>query len=297
MNDAPFASKPRDRAGLIVAELIEALPFLQRYHRKTVLIKYGGHANGGHEAALSFARDVVLLKQCGVNPVVVHGGGPQIADLLQRLDMPSTFVRGMRVTDADTMNIVEMVLAGSVNKELVSVVHAAGGRAVGLCGKDAALMRVTPADDGALGYVGIPAKVDPQVLHLFRDSDLIPIVAPIGMDEAGNAYNVNADLFAGALAAALQAERLLFLTDVAAVADKSGRPIAHLTPQQARDLIADGTASGGMIPKLETCIKAVEDGVPGVVILDGRTPHAVLLELYTAAGAGTLLGASPSGNF
>ena len=281
--------------------LTEALPFILRYDEKTVVIKYGGHAMGDREVAKNFARDIVLIKQVGVNPVVVHGGGPQIGAMLERLKIGTTFVDGLRVTDAATVEVVEMVLAGSINKQLVSVINEAGGRAVGLSGKDGNLIvakklaRVTRDPDSNiervldLGFVGEPDKVNPQVLQTIIASDLLPIVAPIGTGPDGQTYNINADTSAGAIAGALKAMRLLLLTDVSGVLDRSGHLIPRLSVSQARALIADGTVSGGMIPKIETCIDAVERGVEGVVILDGRVPHSILLELFTDHGAGTLV--------
>ena len=281
--------------------LSEALPYLQRYDRKTVVVKYGGHAMGDKKKAREFAGDMALLKQCGIDPVVVHGGGPQIASLLERLDIKSEFIQGLRVTDEQTMEAVQMVLAGSINKEIVSEINAVGGLGIGLCGKDANLIRVKPLtrtvkDPSSniekaidLGFVGEPDFVTPSVLTLLQGSDIIPVIAPIGADQNGVTYNINADTAAGAVAGALAAERLLLLTDVPGVKDKSGKLIEKLTASEARALIADNVATGGMIPKLETCIDAIERGVKGVVILDGRAPHATLLELFTEHGAGTLI--------
>ncbi len=281
--------------------LTEALPFILRYDGKTVLIKYGGHAMGDRQLAQDFARDIVLIKQVGLNPIVVHGGGPQIADLLDRLKITSSFVDGLRVTDAATVEVVEMVLSGTINKGLVSDINHAGGRAVGLSGKDGNLIvarklerpRKDPSSNIEkvldLGFVGEPHKVSPHVLETILSSDLIPVVAPIGIGEAGETYNINADTAAGAVAGAMGASRLIMLTDVTGVLDKDGELIPKLTVSEARKLIEDGTISGGMIPKIETCMAAIDAGVEGVAILDGRVPHAVLLELFTDRGAGTLI--------
>jgi acetylglutamate kinase len=281
--------------------LSEALPFMKRYAGRTVVVKYGGHAMGEESLFHLFARDVVLLKQVGMNPVVVHGGGPQIGRMLERLKIKSTFVDGLRVTDKETVEIVEMVLAGAINKEIVAAVNKAGGRAIGVCGKDGGLVRArkvtrTRKDPGSrieevldLGFVGEPAHVDPTLLHSFAASDLIPVIAPIGLGEDGETYNINADTVAGAVAGALKAERLLLLTDVKGVLDKNKDLIADMSVADARGYMQDGTISGGMIPKLETCITAVEQGVEAAVVLDGRVPHAVLLEIFTEHGVGTLI--------
>ena len=281
--------------------LTEALPYLQRYDSKTVVVKYGGHAMGNKDRSVEFARDITLLKQCGINPVVVHGGGPQIAGMLDRLNITSEFVQGLRVTTAETMEVVQMVLAGSINKDIVARINAEGGHAVGLCGKDANLITAkavqrTYKDPESniekvmdLGFVGDPESVDTKLLKLFQGTDIIPVIAPVGADKDGNPYNINADTAAGAVAGALKATRLILLTDVAGVKDKDGNFIPKLTVSEAKALIADGTASGGMIPKLETCIHAINNGVDGVVILDGRAPHSLLLELFTEHGAGTLV--------
>ncbi|MEL7544021.1 MAG: acetylglutamate kinase [Pseudomonadota bacterium] len=284
------------------AELLsEALPHMQRYDRQTVVVKYGGHAMGDAELSARFARDIVLLKQSGVNPVVVHGGGPQIGGMLDRLQIKSEFRDGLRVTDDDTISVVEMVLAGSINKSIVAAINAEGGRAVGISGKDGGLMRVRKLQREAhdpdsnlmqvvdLGYVGEPETVDPHVVDILTRSDLIPVIAPTASGPDGATYNVNADTFAGALASAMQAKRLLLLTDVPGVLDKDGGLIPELTADEARALIADDTISGGMIPKIESCLSVIEDGVEAVVILNGKVPHAVLLELLTVHGAGTLL--------
>ncbi|MSO76141.1 MAG: acetylglutamate kinase [Alphaproteobacteria bacterium] len=283
------------------ATLSEALPYLRRYAGANFVVKYGGHAMGEEALAEQFARDIVLLKQVGIHPVVVHGGGPQIGRMLERLSIKSEFVDGLRVTDAATVEIVEMVLAGSINKQLVTAINRAGGRAVGISGKDANLVRArkltrTVRDPDSqiekvldLGFVGEPEHVDPTVLDLFVRSDLIPVVAPTGVGPAGETYNINADTTAGAIAAAMRAARFLLLTDVAGVLDKSGGLIPSMTRGRAEALIADGTIKGGMIPKIQTCLDAVANGVEAAVILDGRVPHAVLLEIFTEHGVGTLI--------
>jgi len=281
--------------------LSAALPYMQRYENKTVVVKYGGHAMGNIELGRAFARDIALLKQSGVNPIVVHGGGPQIGAMLDRMGIESRFEGGLRVTDAKTVEIVEMVLAGSINKEIVALINAEGEWAIGLCGKDGNMVfaekarkRVKDPDSNIervldLGFVGEPAEIDRTLLDLLARSEMIPVLAPVAPGRDGHTYNINADTFAGAIAGAVQAKRLLFLTDVPGVLDKDRRLIDQLTVAQARALIADGTISGGMIPKVETCIYAIEKGVEGVVILNGKTAHAVLLELFTEHGAGTLI--------
>lgn len=272
--------------------LAEALPYLQRYDGATVVVKFGGHAMGDDEAMDAFARDIVLMKQCNVHPVVVHGGGPMINEMLKRLDIPSSFVNGKRVTDAATVEVVEMVLSGRINKRIVQAINGQGGKAVGLSGKDAQLM-VCEKDLGAgnvdLGFVGKPVEVNPAVLRTFLDSDFIPVVAPVGMGRHGETYNVNGDTAAGAIAAAMKADRLVLLTDVSGVKGADGEVLTQLTSDEVRALTASGVIAGGMIPKTETALAAVEGGVRAAVILDGRLPHAVLLELFTAAGAGTLI--------
>jgi acetylglutamate kinase len=275
---------------LKAAVLAEALPYLRRYSGQTVLVKYGGHAMGEAGAEDPFARDIVLLKQVGINPIVVHGGGPQIGLMLQRLGIKSSFVDGLRITDRETMEVVEMVLAGTVNKQLVTAINSAGGCAVGLSGKDGGLIRARKLTrNGAdLGFVGEPERIDDTVLATFRESDIIPVIAPIGVGAGSETYNINADTVAGAVAAAVKASRFLLLTDVPGVLDAQKQLIAELTAAEARRLIADGTISGGMIPKVETCLDAVEGGVEAAVIVDGRVPHAILLELFTE-GAGTLI--------
>jgi len=285
----------------IARVLSEALPHMQRYDEATVVVKYGGHAMGEEELARSFARDIVLLEQTAINPVVVHGGAPQIGDMLARLGIQSQFAHGLRITDAATMEIVEMVLAGSINKQIVGFINAAGGKAVGLTGKDGNMLVARKASrqivdpqsrtemDIDLGFVGEPETVDTTVLDQILGRDLIPVLAPIATSRDGISYNMNADTFAGAIAGALKAKRLLLLTDVPGVLDSSRNLIKQLTADEARRLIAEGTISGGMIPKVETCIYALEAGVEGVVILDGKVPHAVLLELLTDLGSGTLI--------
>jgi len=291
------------KAGVVevARTLSEALPYMRRHSGKTFVIKYGGHAMGDAALAQSFARDVVLIKQVGINPVVVHGGGPQIGAMLERLKIKSSFVDGLRITDAASVEIVEMVLSGLINKRIVTAISAADGTAVGLSGKDGRLiearkLRRTHRDPDSnierildLGFVGEPVKINPGVLKGLERSDAIPVIAPIGVGPGGETYNINADTVAGALAAALGAERLYLLTDVAGVLDRSGALVEELSAQEARALLADGTATGGMIPKLETCLHAVNGGVGAAVILDGRVPHALLLELFTEHGAGTLI--------
>lgn len=279
--------------------LSEALPLMQRYDGATVVIKFGGHAMGDDSAMEQFARDVALLKQCNVNPVIVHGGGPMINDLLKRLGIVSEFVDGKRVTDAATIEVVEMVLSGRINKRIVQAINAVGGKAVGLSGKDANLMICerdvkTIVRDGAevavdLGFVGRPVEVHPEVLRSFLDSAFIPVVAPVGAGRNGETFNINGDTAAGAIAAAMRADRLLLLTDVAGVRDAGGNVLTQLSSTEVRALTASGVIAGGMIPKTETALAAVEGGVRAAVILDGRAPHAVLLELFTAHGAGTLI--------
>ena len=281
--------------------LSEALPYMQRYDEETVVIKYGGHAMGEEHLARAFARDIVLLEQTAINPVVVHGGGPQIEAMLKQVGVESQYAAGLRVTDAKTLEIVEMVLAGSINKNIVGYINEAGGKAVGLCGKDGNMVIarkltrtvVDPDSDIEkvidLGFVGEPDKVDTTVLMQILGRELIPVLAPVAAAVNGGTFNVNADTFAGAIAGALKAKRFLLLTDVPGVLDKSKTLIKELSVDDARRLIADGTISGGMIPKVETCIEALDRGVEGVVILDGKVPHAVLLELFTELGAGTLI--------
>ncbi len=298
MTDAPLPA-----AQLTAETLSEALPYIQRYAGRTVVIKYGGHAMVDEALSEAFARDVVLLKHLGANPVIVHGGGPQIANLLDRLGIQSEFRDGLRVTDDATMEAVEMVLSGPINKSIVRAINAAGGKAVGLSGADGDLMRVSKATRTTrdatsaiekvvdLGYVGEPEKIDISVLNALMDSEkaIIPVIAPVGVGEDGRRYNVNADTAAGAVAAALQAKRLLLLTDVAGVLDKQGELMREIRRDRVDSLMEDGTISGGMIPKLETAAKAVNMGVGGAVILDGRAKHALLMELFTEHGAGTFV--------
>jgi acetylglutamate kinase len=275
--------------------LTEALPYMRRYAGKTFVIKYGGHAMVNKELAGVFAQDIVLLRQVGVNPIVVHGGGPQINQMLDRLQIKSHFIDGLRVTDAATMEVVEMVLAGSTNKHIVSAINAAGGKAVGLSGRDGNLLLATKQvlkKDGQeidLGFVGDPKTVDPHVLKTLAQGGMIPVIAPVSAGEGGETYNINADTAAGTIAAAVGATRLLLLTDVVGVLDKDGKLLENLTVSQVRSLMTDGTISGGMIPKLETCLEAVEGGVEGAVILDGRVPHSLLLEVFTERGVGTFV--------
>ncbi|HSI41870.1 MAG TPA: acetylglutamate kinase [Xanthobacteraceae bacterium] len=281
--------------------LVQALPHMQHYDDAIIVVKYGGHAMGNEQVARDFAQDIVLLEQAGVNPVVVHGGGPQIGAMLAKLGIKSEFAAGLRITDKPTIEIVEMVLAGSINKQIVGFINEAGGKALGLSGRDGNMVvaskvtrSVVDPDSNIeheidLGYVGEPSQIDTMVLDQILGRELIPVLAPIAAGEGGGTFNVNADTFAGAIAGALGAKRLLLLTDVPGVLDRDKRLIKELTIAEARGLIADGTISGGMIPKVETCIYALERGVEGVVILDGKVPHAVLLELLTDHGAGTLI--------
>ena len=295
MNSA--AATPTDPA-IRAAILGEALPYLRRYTGQTVLVKYGGHAMADGGVDDPFARDIVLLQQVGIHPIVVHGGGPQIGQMLQRLGIKSSFVDGLRVTDRETMEVVEMVLAGPINKQLVAEINAVGGCAVGLTGKDGGLIRArkvtrSRTENGVrvevdLGLVGEPERVDERVLTTLRQSGIIPVIAPIGFGAGGATYNINSDTVAGAVAAAVKAQRFMLLTDVPGVLDADKRLILELSAREARRLIADGTISGGMIPKVETCLAAIEGGVAAAVILDGRVPHAILLELFTG-GAGTLI--------
>ena len=281
--------------------LSEALPYMQRYDEEIVVVKYGGHAMGEEHLAREFAKDIVLLEQTAINPVVVHGGGPQIEAMLKRIGVQSQYAAGLRITDATTLEVVEMVLAGLINKQMVGHINEAGGKAVGLCGKDGNMLVArkltrTVVDPDShiekiidLGFVGEPEKVDTTVLSEILGRQLIPVLAPVAAAANGGTFNVNADTFAGAIAGALHAKRFLLLTDVPGVLDKSKTLIKELSVDDARRLIADGTISGGMIPKVETCIYALDQGVEGVVILDGKVPHAVLLELFTELGSGTLI--------
>ncbi|MEL6235184.1 MAG: acetylglutamate kinase [Pseudomonadota bacterium] len=281
--------------------LSEALPYLRRYDGATVVIKLGGHAMGDDRTMAAFARDVVLMKQCNVNPVIVHGGGPQIGEMLERLAIRSEFVSGLRVTDEATVEVVEMVLSGRINKRIVQAINAEGGKAVGLSGKDANLVicekatrtvrdpesRIEKVLD--LGLVGRPVETHTEVLRTFLQSDFIPVLAPVGAGRAGETYNVNGDTFAGAIAGGMQAERLLLLTDVAGVKDAEGAVLTKLSRAEVEALTEDGVIAGGMIPKTQTALAALADGVGAVVILDGRAPHAVLLELFTEHGAGSMI--------
>lgn len=281
--------------------LSKALPYMQRYENKTVVVKYGGNAMGDPELGQAFARDIALLKQSGINPIVVHGGGPQIGSMLNKMGIESRFEGGLRVTDRATVEIVEMVLAGSINKEIVALINAEGEWAIGLCGKDGNMVFAEKAHKTVidpdssiekivdLGFVGEIVEVDRTLIDLLAKSEMIPVIAPVAPGRDGHTYNINADTFAGAIAGSLNAKRLLFLTDVPGVLDRQGNLIKELSVAQARQLMEDGTISGGMIPKVETCIQAIEGGVEGVVILNGKTAHAVLLELFTEQGAGTLI--------
>lgn len=281
--------------------LTEALPYMRRYAGHTFVIKYGGHAMGDDSLAGVFARDVVLLKQVGINPVIVHGGGPQIGAMLDRLKIQSEFVDGLRVTDGATVGVVEMVLSGQINKQIVASIGAAGGRAVGLSGKDARLITVeklrrTTRDPDSniekvidLGFVGDPKDIDVHILNALRDTDIIPVIAPLGLDADGQTFNINADTVAGAIAGALKATRLLLLTDVEGVLDKDKQLIPEMTLADAAAFRKDGTLTGGMIPKVETCVEAVQAGVDASVIIDGRVPHGILLEIFTEHGSGTLI--------
>ncbi|MDX1738809.1 MAG: acetylglutamate kinase [Alphaproteobacteria bacterium] len=286
-----------EKAGL----LTEALPFMRRYTGKNIVIKYGGHAMGSEELSRKFARDVVLLRQVGINPIVVHGGGPQIGAMLKKIQKTSEFVDGLRVTDQETVEIAEMVLCGNINKSIVANLEAEGGRAVGVSGKDGALIKAkklerTIVDPDSniekvidLGFVGEPTSVDPSLINVLIESEFIPVIAPIGFGEDNRTYNINADTAAGAIAGGTGARRLLLLTDVPGVLDKNGELIRELTVSQAKDLIKDGTITGGMIPKVETCFKAIEEGADAAVIQDGRIAHVILLEIFTEMGAGTLI--------
>jgi acetylglutamate kinase len=281
--------------------LAQALPYLRRYAGATVVVKYGGHAMGEEHLAIEFGRDIALLKQVGINPVVVHGGGPQINAMLKRLAITSTFIDGLRVTDAAMVEVVEMVLAGTVNKYVAGLITQAGALAVGVCGKDGGMIRArkltrTKVDPGSniekvldLGFVGEPSAVDVRVIHALTGGGLVPVIAPVGLGDDGQTFNINADTVASAVAGALHAERLLMLTDVAGVLDKDKNLIDTLTLSEVRERIEDGTITDGMIPKVECCVDAVRQGVRGAVILDGRVPHACLLELFTEAGPGTLV--------
>ena len=294
--------KQRQENWLARADILtEALPYMRRHAGKAVVVKYGGHAMGDASLSAAFARDIVLMRQVGINVIVVHGGGPQIGAMLNRVGVESEFIDGLRVTTSEAVDVVEMVLSGQVNKSIVAQIASEGGRAVGLSGKDGGLLRVkkltrTKRDLDSniekvidLGFVGEPEKVDPYILEAMSEKSIIPVVAPIGWDAAGNTYNVNADAAAGAIAGALKASRLLMLTDVSGVLDKAGDLMQELSIDDCKALQEDGTLSGGMIPKVENCIDAVNLGVEGAVIIDGRVPHGVLLELFTEHGSGTLI--------
>ncbi len=299
LDNAP--ATPTQEAALLKAKtLAEALPYMRQYAGKTFVIKYGGHAMGDEDLFRQFAQDVVLLKQVGINPIVVHGGGPQIGQMLERLKIKSEFIDGLRVTDAETVEIVEMVLCGAINKEIVAEINKAGGTAIGLSGKDGNLivaekLNHKPAIESNiekvldLGFVGTPKRINPDILHTFEKSDIIPVIAPIGLGKKGETYNINADTVAGAIAAAMKATRLLLLTDIVGVLDKEKKLLPSLTKKEVKALINDGTISGGMIPKITTCLDAVEEGVEAAVILDGRVPHALLIETFTTGGAGTII--------
>jgi acetylglutamate kinase len=290
-----------NKAAEQASTVARALPYLRRYAGATIVVKYGGHAMSEDHLAIDFGKDIALLKQVGINPVIVHGGGPQINSMLERLEIKSTFVDGLRITDAAMVEVVEMVLAGSVNKQIAGLINQAGALAVGISGRDGGLIRAkkltrTLRDPGSeiesvldLGFVGEPAYVDTRVIHALTGAGLIPVIAPVGTGEDGQTYNINADTAAGAIAGALNASRLLMLTDVAGVLDKSGNLLTEIAVANIAGLIEDGTISGGMIPKVLTCIEAIKQGVKGATILDGRVPHALLLELFTEGGIGTLI--------
>jgi acetylglutamate kinase len=297
---AKAADEPRPTAHMQARVLAEALPHLIKYDEETVVIKFGGNAMGDEALAEAFAKDIVYLKLSGINPVVVHGGGPQIAAMLKKLGIQSEFVPGLRVTDKPTVEVVEMVLAGAINKEIVTSINKQGGKAVGISGKDANLMiakQVTELADPEsnimkavdIGYVGDPVEINPYIVEVISKSDLIPVIAPVAASRDGQTLNVNADTFASALAARLKAKRLLMLTDIAGVLDKDKKLVADLTIDEARAMIRDGSITGGMIPKIEGCIEVVEAGVEAVSIIDGRVPHCVLLELFTEHGVGTIV--------
>ena len=298
MSDDTHLPSDQLSAAQTASVLNEALPYLQRYSGQTVVIKYGGNAMTDEKLQRSFAKNVVMMKQVGINPVVVHGGGPQIGQMLERLAIESKFLDGMRVTDEATMSVVEMVLGGSVNKSIVSLLNQVGGRAIGLTGKDADLIQATPlvlpghpAD--ALGYVGEVASINTEVLNKFTADDIIPVIAPIGTDASGASYNINADLVASSIAIALNASRLLLLTNTPGILDDDGKLVTGLTPEDIEAMVASGTLHGGMLPKVQCAVDAVAAGVRSVVIIDGRVEHAVLLELFTSEGVGTLIHNTP----
>ncbi|GAB5377123.1 MAG: acetylglutamate kinase [Acuticoccus sp.] len=296
-----MSQNPTPEARLRAETIAKALPYMLRYDDKTIVVKYGGHAMGDARLAKTFAEDITLLTVSGINAIVVHGGGPQIGDMLKRLNIKSEFRDGLRVTDKATVEIVEMVLAGSINKDIVATINAAGGKALGLCGKDGRMVLAEPLKRTTidpdsniekivdLGFVGEPVEVRRDVLDVLVHQEIIPVIAPVAFGNDGETYNINADTFAGAIAGALGATRLLFLTDVDGVLDENGQLIRELSVADARRLMATGVISGGMVPKVQTCIDALERGVEGVVILNGKTPHAVLLEIFTDGGAGTLI--------
>ena len=274
--------------------LSQALPFMQKYSKKNITIKFGGAAMGESTLSLSFAKDIVLLKQVGINPIIVHGGGPRIKKMLERLKVKSSFVDGLRITDKNAIPIVEMVLSGSINKEIVMEINKEGGRAIGLSGKDALLVKTSKLRQSSknkidLGFVGEPIKINDSFLKWFIDSDFIPVIAPIGYGEGFETYNINADTMSGKVSSAINSERLILLTDVKGILDKKGNLLTQITIKDAKKLIHNGTISGGMIPKIETCIQAVRNGVKAAVILDGTLPHAILLEIFTEHGVGTLI--------
>ena len=295
--DTATINKAAEQARIVA----RALPYLRRYAGATIVVKYGGHAMSEQDLAVDFGKDIALLKQVGINPVVIHGGGPQINAMLERLEIKSTFVDGLRITDAAMVEVVEMVLSGSVNKQIAGLINQAGALAVGISGRDGGLIRAkklarTMRDPGSeiesvldLGFVGEPAYVDTRVIHALTGAGLIPVIAPVGTGEDGQTYNINADTAAGAIAGALNANRLLMLTDVPGVLDKSNNLLTEIAVGNIPGLIEDGTISGGMIPKVLTCIEAIQQGVKGATILDGRVPHALLLELFTEGGIGTLI--------
>lgn len=283
-----FTRRKNENGWTSAQTLSEALPFIQRYAGQTIVIKFGGNAMGSNELTRQFANDVVLLRQFGMRPVIVHGGGPQIGEMLTRLNIKSEFVDGLRVSDIETVDVAEMVLSGGINKALVQAINEAGGRAVGLSGKDANLIKARQVRED-LGFAGDPVATDISVLNTLSADGFIPVVSPISAGENGGSYNVNADTAAGVVAGALGASRLMLLTDIEGVKDKEGNLLTNLSVTDAQGLIADGTATGGMIPKIETAINAVQSGVQAVVILDGRRAHGLLVELFTDDGAGTLL--------
>ena len=277
--------------------LIESLPFMRKYSNNSIVIKFGGHAMTKNHYINSFASDMTLLRQVGIRPIIVHGGGPQIEKMLKKLEIKSEFFNGLRVTDSDTISIVEMVLSGQINKSLVSEINQVGGKAVGISGKDGNLIRATKykvkssENDNLidLGFVGIPTKIDPEVINSLMLNNMMPVIAPLALGEDGLTYNINADVAAGSISSAIKAKRLLMLTDVSGVLDKSGKLISNIDVKYAEKLIADRIVNGGMIPKLETCINSVKNGTEAAVILDGRLSHSTLIELFTEKGVGTLI--------